>query len=163
MATKAATKDVVTKIAPTAALAAFAEMVAIIPDADDSEAALGMLAQVLNSEDVKHTNNIWGDDDGDKDQMVGDTLDIFAIKKRPSDFKDGLPFYLDCEVINRSRNMEPMRYTCSATMAVAQLVQATVLGQMPVRVRVEENQTRSGNKAIHLFILETNVAVQEGL
>lgn len=157
MTTKAANAQIVVKPDAAAVLKEFGKMVTIIPDADDSDAGINILAQILGMDDVKATNAMWSVE-GEKDQMIGNTLVIYGVAKRPSDFDgEGLPFYLDCDVINGSRDNAKLRWTCSATSAVAQIVRATALGQMPIRARVEADKTRAGFTAIHLFIVDTNV------
>lgn len=157
MTTKAAPAQVVLKPNSAAVLKQFSQMVSIIPDADDTDAGMNILAQILGMDDVKATNAIWGED-GEKDQMIGDTLVIYSVTKRASDFEgQGLPFYLDCDVINTSRDNVALRWTCSAASAVAQIVRAHVTGQMPIRARVEADKTRAGFTAIHLFVVDANV------
>lgn len=147
------------QLRPTAeaVLARFAEMVTIIPEADDSDAAMNMIDQILNVDDIKAANDIWTSEEKAKDQMIGDTLVIYRAERRASDFGEGLPFYLDCDVINSSRQNAQLRWTCSAASAVAQIVKAYATNQMPIRVRVEAAKTRSGYTAMHLFVVDTNV------
>lgn len=157
MATAKQSTAVQLKPDTAAVLAEFGKMVTLIPDADDSDAGIDMIAQILGADSVKMTNAIWQKDD-DKDQMIGDSLVIYRVTKRPSDFEgQGLPFYLDCDVINRSRDDQKLRWTCSASSAVAQIVKAHALSEMPIGVRVEANKTRAGFTAIHLFVVDTNV------
>lgn len=165
MATKAAEAKIVTRPTAETIMARFVEMAGAIPFADDSMAGLDMIEQILTAGSVLETNEIWGTDDEEKvkDQMIGNVITIETIERRESDFAEGLPWYLDCDVINHSRGDIPLRLTISAGSAVAQLVKAYMGSELPIKCIPQAEKTRKGFTAIHLQVLAVNVPVQQGL
>ena len=142
---------------------AYESMIATVPEAgqDGFERILEVIAQANNVADLDAAWRSRG-----MEELAGIPLTIRGIKKMPSDFESGLPWFLVVDGVNEVTG-EPVTVTTGAVSVVAQLVKAWSMGAFPIRVRpvVAERPSRSGYYPQHLEVLsqpKANAAAANG-
>jgi hypothetical protein len=137
---------------------AYDSMLASVPDAEGEgyERILEQIAAATNPADL---DSPWRS--GDLAELAGIPLVIRGIRKRPSDFGGGLPWFLIVDAVNEVTG-EPLVVTTGAVSVVAQLTKAYALNAFPLRVRpvVAERPTSSGYYPQRLEILTQPKATQ---
>lgn len=121
----------------------FAQMAENVPDmANDAGGA--MLDQILSAETVEQLDATLSGLPSAED-FGGKPLDIIGIAKAPSDYEEGLGFYLIVDAVVAATG-EAVRFSTGSTTIVAQLVKAYDLDAFPIRVipKRADKQTRSG-------------------
>lgn len=127
----------------------FINMVTLIPDAEEGDAA-GLLSAVLGGTTMSDLDAPWN---GGRGAPIGPLLCITGIAKAPSDYPGGLPFYLIID--HQTASMpEPKQYATGATMVVAQLVKAHELDEFPLVGAIVETALKKNpsQKAQHFQI-----------
>lgn len=141
-------------------IAAYESMIASVPEAgqDGFERILEVIAQ---AGDVRDLDAAWRS--RGLEELAGVPLTIRSIKKMPSDFDSGLPWFLVVEAVNEVTG-EPVTVTTGAVSVVAQLVKAWSMGAFPLRARpvVAERPSKSGYYPQHLEILSQPLANAAG-
>ncbi len=130
---------------------AYAAMIADVPDAggDAFESILGAIARTTNPADLDAP---WRS--GGLDEWIGERLAITGIRKMPSDYPGGLPWFLVVDAIALDTG-EVMTLTAGAVSVVAQLAKWWQLGGRPMVVipRQSERPSKSGYYPQHLEIV----------
>lgn len=132
-------------------VAQFAQMASVIPDSE-GDGSDRILEQMLAAATWEQLDDPW---DADKAQAIaGKRLKILALKRRPSDFRAGLGFFLVVESVDVD-NGEMITWITGATSVVGQLVIAWCRGWMPcvVRLVIAERATADGYHPHHLEFL----------
>ena len=117
--------------------AAWQAMVAQVPDAGGDGSAI--IAQIAAAQSPDALNDPWEGEPLDLETMLGLTLRFERIAKAPSDFQDGLGFYLLVDAV-RGDTGEYVRLTTGSTNVVPQLVRAYVMGWLPRWATVEQSK-----------------------
>lgn len=137
-------------IAP-AVVAAYEAMIADIPEAGGDGYA-SILIQLAAAEHPDDLDAPWRS--GGLEDFINQPLVIRGIRKMPSEFGGGLPWFLvaDAAVIATG---ELVAITTGAVAVVAQLAKAHALGAFPWRVipRQSERPSKSGYYPQHLEVV----------
>jgi hypothetical protein len=130
---------------------AYDSMLAAIPDAE-GEGYERILEQIAQATDPADLDAPWRA--GDLAELDGIPLTILGVRKRPSDFGGGLPWFLIVDAVVENTG-EHVTITSGAVSVVAQLTKAYALNAFPLRVRpvVAERPTASGYYPQRLEIL----------
>ena len=131
-------------------VAAYASMLAEVPDAggDGFESILEAIALASDAADLDAPWRSTG-----LESLVNTPIRIERIRKMPSDYPDGLPWFLvvDAAVVSTG---ELVTFTTGAVSVVAQLAKAHALGALPMVVtpRQSDRPSKSGYFPQHLQI-----------
>jgi len=130
---------------------AYASMLASVPDAG-GDGFESMLIQLAQAQDARELDAPW--------RSVGleayrnTPLVITGIRKMPSEFEGGLPWFLilDAAVLGTG---EVVSITTGAVSVVAQLARAWALGAFPLRVipRQSDRPSKAGYYPQHLEVM----------
>lgn len=130
---------------------AYEARLATVPDAG-GDGFESILAALLLAKDVMDLDAPWRS--AGFGELVNVPLVITGIRKMPSDFQGGLPWFLiaDGAIVETG---ETVAVTTGAVSIVAQLAQAHALGGFPLRVipRQSERPSKSGFYPQHLEIV----------
>lgn len=154
-ATTADTQEPGTALAMTdkTQLELFASMVTLIPGESEDDWT-SIFRQILDAERWDQLNTPW--EASKVAEIAGETLIINSAKRRPSDFSDGLGFFLvlDCTV---RRTGEQLTIVTGSVAVVAQIVKAYSMGLMPLVVQfvVAKRKTKKGYNPHHLHVVGT--------
>lgn len=139
---------------------AYDSMLAAIPDAEGEgyERILEQIAQATSPADL---DSPWRA--GDLAELAGIPLVVLGVRKRPSDFGGGLPWFLIVDAVIETTG-EHVTITTGAVSVVAQLTKAYALNAFPLRVRavVSERATASGYYPQRLEVLTQPKATAAG-
>lgn len=139
-------------ILSTALAEQFNKMIAIVPDAEEG-GVVNILEQIFSAEDAAGLESPWSDQD--RGLPLGIVVQVTAMTKRASDFRDGLGFYLelDCIILHSG---EVAQYVTGSVSVVAQLVKAYSLDLFPLTIKLVEAEkaSKAGYKPQHLEIIE---------
>lgn len=132
------------------ALVAYESMLASVPDVSDDnvgyERILDTLASARSLDDLEAP---WRSRGGEA--YLNQWLIIRGIRKAPSDFRGGLPWFLivDAELADGG---EPITFTTGSVNVVGQLVRAHTLDLFPLEAMLveSERQTAAGYKVQRL-------------
>jgi hypothetical protein len=115
---------------------------AAVPDAGD-EGLASIVDAILSAEDLAELDDPWQSDSLGK--RAGHVLRIDRIRKAPSSFAGGLPYFLIIQGVDETTG-EIFAATTSSVVTVLQLAKALTLAELPIRVRpvISERPTRSG-------------------
>ncbi len=131
-------------------VAAYEAMIDLVPDAG-GEGFDGILEQIARAGGLADLDAPWRS--GGLEDYANVPLAVLAIRKMPSDFPGGLPWFLvvDAAVVETG---ERVTFTTGAVGVVAQLVKAHQLGAFPLVVipRQSARPTASGYYPQHLEI-----------
>lgn len=123
-------------------------MLDAIPEADD-DAYVRLITQLANATSVEDLDKPWsltGLND-----YEGQWLRVDSLRRMPSDFTEGLGFYL---IVTAMLYQTGEIITCStgSVNVVTQLVKAHSLGALPVNVRpmLSSKPTKDGYRPMHL-------------
>lgn len=129
-------------------IAMFAQMAMAVPDAEGSGSENIVLA-ILGAKSWDDLDDPWKSNK--TDTLIGHTLCIKEIMRRPSSFADGLGIFL----VVRGKDMdqdEDITFTTGSVSVVAQLVKAFLLNAFPLYcvLRQSERPTERGYYPHHL-------------
>lgn len=131
-------------------VAAYESMIADVPDAggDAFDSILGTIAQAADVADLDAPWRSAGLDD-----VIDRPLLIGGIRKMPSDFGAGLPWFLVVDAAD-AESGEVVTFTTGAVSVVAQLVKAWQMGAFPLAATLRQSArpSRSGYFPQHLEI-----------
>lgn len=131
--------------------ARFIELVNQVPDAPEGDIAdlLGPILAAKSWEELTPLDNLPS-----SKTMVGHEVRVDAIAKKVSEKDTMTGYYLLCEGVDFGSGYVG-RFTAGGEQAVAVLSQLHVLGALPAKVRFDEIDVTSGNKAINCKVLDT--------
>jgi hypothetical protein len=131
-------------------VAAYESMIATVPEAG-GDGFDGILAQIAGAADVAALDAPWRS--GGLEEWANEPLAILGIRKMPSDYPGGLPWFLVVDAAT-VKDGERVTFTTGAVGVVAQLVKAWQLGAFPLVVipRQSARPTASGYYPQHLEI-----------
>jgi hypothetical protein len=138
-----------------ATIARFAEMVALLPRADDDDGgAERIIEAILNAQTWEDLDAPWRARGGEAYKDVPQR--ILGAKIRPSDFGQGLGVYVVVDAVDM-RNGESITWTTGSVSIVAQLVRAHCVGAFPLlaTLRVAERPSKAGNFPQHLEVTDS--------
>lgn len=143
------TGDVPVPIRPEV-VAAYEAMIVSVPDAG-GDGFDGILAQIAEAADLAALDAPWRS--GGLEAWADVPLAILGIRKLPSDFPGGLPWFLVVDAATVDDG-EKVTFTTGSVGVVAQLVKAHQLGAFPLVVtpRQSARPTSSGYYPQHLEI-----------
>lgn len=131
-------------------VAAYESMIAEVPEAG-GEGFDGILEQIARAADVAALDAPWRS--GGLEEWANVPLAVLGIRKMPSDYAGGLPWFLvvDAAVVETG---EAITFTTGAVGVVAQLVKGWQLGAFPLVVvpRQSARPTASGYYPQHLEV-----------
>lgn len=132
-------------------VAAYEAMIADVPEAGGDGFA-SILTAIAAADHPDDLDAPWRS--GGLEEFINQPLIIQGIRKMPSDYQGGLPWFLiaDCVVISTG---ELVSITTGAVAVVAQLAKAHSLGAFPWRVipRQSERPSKSGYYPQHLEVV----------
>lgn len=126
------------------AVAQAQSLLATVPDAEDQGGGQdGILAQLAGAQSPEDLDKPW--QARDFESLLGATVVVYGIAKRPADYQGGLSHYLVVDLADQSTG-ERMTVTTGSVNIVGQLVVAYAKGWLPIQARVEQSQkaTRNG-------------------
>lgn len=131
-------------------VAAYESMIATVPEAG-GDGFDGILAQLADAADVAALDAPWRS--GGLEEWTNVPLAILGIRKMPSDYQGGLPWFLVVDAATVESG-EKVTFTTGAVGVVAQLVKAHTMGAFPLVVipRQSARPTSSGYYPQHLEI-----------
>lgn len=140
--------------------AEFSRMVTMIPEADDTDAAMDIVGQILEAGDATQVDKPW--QESEQDNMTGRQIIVTSLTRRASDFKDGLGVYLRVEFVDPNTG-EYGFFNTGSTNIVAQLVKWFTLDALPALVLVVEADKPSSNGYYpqHLELLDDQSKARE--
>jgi len=141
--------DAPTPIRPEV-VAAYEAMIVSVPDAG-GDGFDGILEQIARADGLADLDAPWRS--GGLEEYANVPLAILGIRKMPSDFPGGLPWFLVVDAATVDDG-ERVTFTTGAVGVVAQLVKAYQLGAFPLVVipRQSARPTSSGYFPQHLEI-----------
>jgi len=134
-------------------VAAVSMLMDSIPEADDTGEGLdGIIDRIITATDVDDLDAPW------RSQgllaLENLPIEIRGLRKRPSDYPGGLPFYLvlDGAILGTG---EAFTASTGAVSVVLQLAKAWTMNAFPFRCipRVADKPSASGNYPMHLEVL----------
>lgn len=131
---------------------AIAMLVYDIPESD-SDAFDSIIGAILQANDYRDVDAPWRS--AGLEQLLNEPIEVRSIRKRPSDFKDGMPFYLLVTGAIVATG-EVFTATTGAASVVAQLAKFHSLGAFPVRVipRQADRPSARGYFPMHLEVVQ---------
>lgn len=140
-------------ILPAALVETYAALLDSVPDAGGDGMA-GILEAIAEAGDLDDLDAPWRS--GGLGAYVGTPLTLTGLRKMPSDYAGGLPWFLVVEGAVTATG-EKITVTTGAVSVVAQLVKAWQLGRFPLRVipRQSARPNAAGNFPQHLEIDRT--------
>lgn len=102
-------------------------MLADVPEADE-DAIFGIAGAILAATDVMGVDAPWFS--SQFEQLIGVPIRVTGIRKFPSDFEGGLPWFLVADIAVMDTG-EKLVMTVGGTLAVLQLVKVYALGGLP--------------------------------
>lgn len=145
---------------PAAVMDQIVQMVTMIPLADNSDAEVRILEQILSAQKSEDLDSPWNTS-GFR-SLVNVPVRIHKLSRAESDYKgEGVGWYLFVEGV-RLDTGEKVGVTVGSPYVIAQLVKAFNWGDLPSDWRCIEKTTSSGNTALHLEFLGRPVPVAPG-
>jgi len=131
-------------------LAAFEAMIVDVPEAG-GEAFESILGSIIRGNDVLDLDAPWRS--AGLEELVNVPIVVLAIRKMPSDYQGGLPWFLVVDYADAGTG-ELSTFTTGAVSVVAQLVKAWAMGALPLActLRQSERPSRAGYYPQHLEI-----------
>lgn len=136
--------DVVQAPTGMAALAAFSELVTLVPVAEDSDGT-EIIARVLKAATVEDL----AEDDGlpSSKDLAPFAPYIQGVTRRPSDHPSNTGFYLIVDAV--TQDGEPIKFSAGGEQTVAMLAKLHALAAYPIQVAFEVVTTKSGREAVN--------------
>lgn len=140
-------QDEIAPVSP-ALIARFAEMATMIPT-EDGQAYERIVEAILSSDTIDALDEPW--ESTKAELLLGKTLEIRGLTRRPSDFKSGLRLFLVVDSTDTATG-ERIVWTTGSVAIVAQLVRAYALGALPcyAELIIAERPTEAGYRPHHL-------------
>jgi hypothetical protein len=137
----------------------FADMAAMLPRSE-GDGAERIINQILNSQSVQDTNEIWGDL-ADAAKLVGQELTFETVKVMESDYTDGLGVWLLVEAV-KNETGEAVMFGTGSVSIVGQLVLAYTRDEFPFAGKIVQSDkaTKDGYYPQHIKVTEGSVGVQ---
>lgn len=131
----------------------FDALMAEIPDAG-ADGAAALIDRLLEAESMEDFNGIW-ETDGLRD-MIGQQIRVLAVRKSPSDFTSGLPYFLVLTIADGDTG-EQRVITTGATAPVLTLGKLAARGMLPADIVPSLAKKRPGMEGapINLRIVRT--------
>jgi len=131
-------------------VAEFTKMITLIP-AETDRGAEAIVAQILTATTLDDLDAPW--DTASIDDVVGKVFRLERAERRPSDFSEGMGFFLVLHLTD-IKTGEKVAKTTGAMSILAQVARAYALGLMPLFVEfvVAERPTRDGYHPHHLKV-----------
>lgn len=155
MATPSSNGSAELAIKDPALIARFAEMVGLLPAAEDTEGgAERIIEAILNAKTWEDLDAPWRARGGEA--YLGKPQRIERVTTRPSDYAKGLGVYVVVEAVDLS-NGEAITWTTGSISIVAQLVKAYCVGGLPLfaTIRQAERPTADGYYPQHLEVTDS--------
>lgn len=129
----------------------FQQMAEAIPSGGNDTAVLGILAQLEASATPDELSAPW--ETVGTDKVLGRIIVVNELRRMPSDFADGLGFYLVVTGADADTG-EAVTFTTGATSVAAQLVKAHAAGWLPLKCELVESErpSASGYRPQHLRV-----------
>lgn len=129
----------------------FSAMAESIPLGTDDTGLANILGQIEGARDVEALDNAWDALGGEK--VAGRVIVVNALKRQPSDYAEGLPFFL---VVTATDNQtgEVLTFTTGSVSVAGQLVKAHAEGWLPLKCELvigKKNQ-KTGFTPQHLRV-----------
>lgn len=139
-------------VLPPAVVETFKRLMADIPVANTDEAMYRIVSQILAAEEPEELEEPWSGQGLRK--LTGRLLRISSIKRLPSDFKDGVGWYLGCDA-TLVETGEGLFVSTGSLSILAQLGRAYQKGWLPLDVVAREAVSKSdpGRHPMHLEIV----------
>lgn len=136
--------EVVQRPTGLAAIAAFQELVNLVPEAVDGD-GIDIVARILVADSVAEL----AEDDGlpSSKDLAPFGCTVTAVSRRPSDHPGNTGFYLIVDAV--STHGEPIRFSAGGEQSVAMLSKLHVLKAFPCTVTFEKVTTKGGQTAIN--------------
>ena len=133
-------------------LAKYNEMAATIPSSEDTTGLASILSQLADSGSAEALDAPWTSEGGK--QYLNHPLQVTGLRRVPSDYPGGLPFFLVVTAVDES-TASLVTFTTGAVAVVAQLVVAHARGWLPLSCKLVERErpTADGYYPQHLVIL----------
>lgn len=129
----------------------FQQMAAAIPAGGEDTGQLSILTQLAAATEPQGLSAPW--ETTGTTALFGKVLVVTDLKRMPSEYEDGLGFYL---VVNGAieETGEAMTFTTGSVSVAAQLVKAFDAGWLPIKCEIVESTrpTKSGYKPQHLRV-----------
>jgi len=122
-----------------------------VPEAGD-EGELSILRQIMSATSVAELDSPWT---AEGLAVYADRIiRVDAIRRAPSDFEDGLGWYLLLDIIDMDKDGERHTITTGSLSVCGQLIKAHALGALPLAVipRRAKRPSRRGYFPMHLEI-----------
>lgn len=131
----------------------FAQMVTLIPMENEGDWT-NIFEQIFAAERIDSLNAPW--DASKVAQLANRPLIIQEAKRRPSDYKAGMGFFLVLKCIDRKTG-DKITVVNGSIAVIAQIVKAYAMGWMPLVAEfiIAERATKSGYHPHHLHVLGT--------
>jgi hypothetical protein len=131
-----------------ALVAKFAQMATMIPS-EDAGGMERIMEQILTAQSWEDLDAPWTVSKAD--QLAGRILRCSGVQRRPSDFREGMGFFLVLDCAD-TKTGEKMVVTTSATAIIGQIVLAYAKGWFPCFIEfvVAERPTERGYRPHHL-------------
>jgi hypothetical protein len=125
------------------------EMAAKIPEGHEDTGQVRILETILGAKSAEELGDPWALAGGEA--LANVPLRVDTIKRRPSDFEDGINVFLICAGV-RLDTKAPVTFSTGATSVVAQLVMAYDQGWLPLfcTFRLAKKPTPRGYYPQHL-------------
>ncbi len=159
MASSQAGSQVVLSTGAAEVVQQFSRMLTLVPEADDSEAAIMIAGQVLGATSLNDIDKPWAETEEAK--MTGKQIVIHGATRRESDFQDGLGWYFRIDYTD-IRTGERSSFSTGSVSILAQVAKAYTLDALPFAALVVEAEkaTKRGFHPQHLEILDDQSAAQ---
>lgn len=140
-------QDEIAPVSP-ALIERFAQMATMIPS-EDGQAYERIVEAILSSATIDALDEPW--ESTKAELLLGKTLLINGLTRRPSDFKSGLRIFLVVDSVDTATG-ERVVWTTGSVAIVAQLVRAYALGALPcyAELIIAERPTEAGYRPHHL-------------
>lgn len=125
-------------------------MLALVPEADD-DAMVAIIVQIVNAQSPEQLDAPWSATG--MERLDGQWISVRALKRMPSEYADGLGFYLivDARIVETG---EIVSVSTGSVSIIVQLLRANALGAFPLTVKpvIAAKPSANGFRPMHLEI-----------
>jgi hypothetical protein len=141
---------------PPALLRQFAEMAAVIPEAEPDGGA-SLIEAIFNAGSEQELSSRFGT--ASEDEMLNREIIVNRIERMPSDYRDGLGIFLVIHFYD-TKTQRPGTFTSGSMAVLAQLVRAYAEGWLPLHCKLmkAEKKTKAGFYPHHLHVFKEQPA-----
>jgi hypothetical protein len=127
----------------------YSEMAASIPDGGTDTGLVNILAAIDAVQEPGELDAPW--ESAGTEAIMNKAMEVRSLKRMPSDFGDGLGFFLVVEATIQDTG-ELAVFTTGSVAVVAQLVKAHANGWLPLLCELKESErpTKDGYRPQHL-------------